>query len=126
MNVKKEILVPTIILLALDAIYLFTFKKMFADQVLQIQKTPMQVRIYSVISCYVALIFGLWYFIIRSRKSAFDAFVLGILIYAVYETTTFAIFKNWDIKLVILDTIWGGLLLSMTTFLTYKINSGHM
>lgn len=123
MNFRKEIVVPTIILLLFDSIYLYANQKLFANKVLEIQKTTMQVRYSSVIACYAILVIGLWYFIIRQHKEPIAAFYLGILIYGVYETTTFATFKNWNLGLVLMDTIWGGVLLFLTTSLTYKVNS---
>ena len=41
----------------------------------------------------------------------------------VYETTNKAIIKNWTWKTVMIDGIWGGILFSLTTFLTYKIQN---
>jgi len=119
----KNVLTPTIVLLLLDSIYLFFNKKIFEKQIIQIQKTSMQIRFASVVACYLFLISGLWYFIIRTHKSPIDAFLLGILVYGVYETTTYATLKNWDLKLVIMDTSWGGVLLGLTTYFTYKINN---
>ena len=48
-----------------------------------------------------------------------DAFLLGIVIYGVYESTNYAILKNWNIKAVALDTLWGGILFALTTKVTY-------
>jgi uncharacterized membrane protein len=79
----------------------------------------MKVNIFSAIITYIILIYGLNYFIISKNKSVYDAFIFGIIIYGVYETTNYAIFKNWSIKSVILDTIWGGILLSLTTKIIY-------
>ena len=79
----------------------------------------MKVNIFSAIITYIILIYGLNYFIISKNKSVYDAFILGIIIYGVYETTNYAIFKNWSIKSVILDTIWGGILLALTTKIIY-------
>jgi len=55
------------------------------------------------------------------KKSILEAFLLGIIIYAVYETTTLAILKNWTYKTAIIDTIWGGTLFALTTFIVYAI-----
>jgi uncharacterized membrane protein len=96
-------------------------QKPFANQIIQIQKTSMQLRLPSVIACYIFLVLGFWYFIIRTHRPAFDAFLLGVLIYGVFETTNYAMLKNWSFKLVILDTLWGGILLGLTTLITYKI-----
>ena len=40
--------------------------------------------------------FPLKKFILKDKKSVFDAFLLGIVIYGVYDTTTHAIFKKWS------------------------------
>jgi len=44
-----------------------------------------------------------------------------VLINGVYETTNYAFFNEWSPLLVLLDTLWGGILLGTTTFLYYKI-----
>ena len=55
--------------------------------------------------------------IIKPHKSVSEAFLLGIVIYGVYETTNYALFKNWSILSVIIDTLWGGLLFASTTYI---------
>jgi uncharacterized membrane protein len=67
--------------------------------------------------CYVFLIVGINYFIIKPRKSVSDACLLGLVIYGVYETTNYALFKNWSITTVIIDTLWGGALFAITTYI---------
>jgi uncharacterized membrane protein len=67
------------------------------------------------------LIFGLYYFIIKDNRPILDALLLGLVINAVYEGTTYAIFKKWNIKVVIMDILWGGVLLALTTLITYKL-----
>jgi len=37
-------------------------------------------------------------------------FLFGACIYAVYEGTNYAIFQNWPLAMVLLDTLWGGVL----------------
>jgi len=67
--------------------------------------------------CYVLMLIGINYFIIKPRRSVSDAFLLGIIIYGVYETTNYALFKNWSILSVIIDTLWGGVLFGTTTYI---------
>jgi uncharacterized membrane protein len=67
--------------------------------------------------CYILLVVGINYFIIKPRKSISDAFLLGIIIYGVYETTNLTLFKNWSILTVIIDTLWGGILFAATTYI---------
>ena len=67
--------------------------------------------------CYIFLIFGLNYFIIKRNHSVLDAFLLGLVIYGVYETTTKALFHKWSWLTVIIDTLWGGILFALTTII---------
>ncbi len=119
------LLKSSIVLLLLDSIYLTLFSKHFSDQVNDVQKSPLEFRLIPAILCYIALIFGLNYFVLNTNKSneqkILDAVLLGLVIYAVYEMTTYTILKDWNIKSVLIDTIWGGILFGLTTFIVTKI-----
>jgi uncharacterized membrane protein len=120
-TIIKTLFVSAIILLVLDAIYLFTFSNFFNGIVANVQNLSIRFQMRNLISaiiCYIVLITGLNYFIIFSNKSPFDAFLLGILVYAVYETTNYAIFDKWPITIVLIDTLWGGILFALTTYIT--------
>ena len=115
------VLVAGLIMLLLDFVYLSSLSKTYHDQVATIQRTVMNVKMEGAALCYMFLIFGLYHFILKDHKSPFDAFLLGLVIYGVYETTTYAIFKKWPFHLVIIDTLWGGTLFALTTILTYEV-----
>ena len=117
----SEIVVSGTIMLLLDVCYIAINKKMFDDQVIEVQRVILQARYTPAIICYILLIFGLYYFILRKRESILDAFLFGIVIYGVYETTNYTIFKKWKPVTVIVDSLWGGILMSTTTLLTYKL-----
>jgi len=123
MSTLLSIFITGLIMLILDSIYLTTFSGFFNNLVQSVQGTKIQFRLSGAIACYLLLITGLQYFIIEKKKSIKDAFLLGILIYGVYETTTYAIFKNWSIKSVLLDTLWGGILFALTTAGVYKLGA---
>ena len=117
MNNSIFIFIP--ILLFLDFVFLTFQRTMFEKQIFAIQKEKINMNIPSAIACYFFLLFGLYYFILKDRKSPLEAMLLGLIIYAVYETTTYALLKNWKLKTVIMDTLWGGILFYFTTYLTY-------
>ena len=52
-----------------------------------------------------------------------DAFLLGIFVYGVYEGTSYSILKNWTIYTILIDTLWGGTLFALTTYLFYNIKN---
>jgi uncharacterized membrane protein len=116
------ILLPAIILLTLDFIYIYATFNEFRLQIAEVQRVVLQVKYLGAILCYFFLIFGLYYFIIREHKSVFDAMLFGFIIYGVYDTTTYAVLKKWKLKLMIMDTLWGGALMGLTTWLTYKFS----
>jgi len=63
-----------------------------------------------------------YYVILSQNKSVTEAFILGLCIYGIYETTNYAIFDNWNIKALILDTLWGGILYASTTYIVNILN----
>ncbi len=123
MNIT-QVIISAIIMLLLDSVYLSIFKNFFNSIVNGIQNSKIKFKFLGAILCYILLIFGLNYFIIDQKKSFLDAFLLGIVIYGVYETTTYAIFDKWKLEAVVLDTLWGGILFTLTYFLTLKALKG--
>ena len=119
MNIR-QIIVTSIIFLLLDSIYLSSFSNFFNNVVKGIQGSKIQFRLMGAILCYIALIFGLNYFIIDEKKSVLDAFLFGLVIYSVFETTNYAILTNWPFSAVLLDSLWGGILYALTTYIYNK------
>lgn len=117
----KQIIASAVIMLVLDFIYLSINRVNFENQVISIQRVIMQVRPVPVVFCYALLIFGLAYFILRQHRSPLEAFILGVVIYGVFDTTNSAIFKKWSYHLAIMDTLWGGILMAATTQAVYTI-----
>jgi uncharacterized membrane protein len=116
------IILPAVILLTLDSIYIYTILNDFKLQIMEVQNDVLQVKYLGAVLCYFFLIFGLYYFIIRDHKSVFDAVLFGFIIYGVYDTTTYALFKKWKLNIMVMDIIWGGTLMGLTTWLTYKFS----
>lgn len=113
----------SILLLFLDTLHLYFFKNYYNDLVIKVQgdKTPLNIP--AILLSYFLIITGLYYFILTGSKSLIDAFILGIIIYGVFETTNLAIFKNWTWESVITDTLWGGILFTITTYILLFTNS---
>jgi uncharacterized membrane protein len=110
-------LISAIIFISIDFVYLNVIKDYFKNQIVSVQGSQPKINYLGAALCYIFLIAGINYFIIKPRKSVNDAFLLGIVIYGVYETTNYAILKNWSIMTVIMDTLWGGILFASTTYI---------
>ena len=116
-----EIFVSATVMLLLDSIYLSSFKKYFNRVFHSIQGSEITIKYSGVVLCYIVLLFGINYFIISRRASLLDAFILGFVIYAIYETTNYATLDNWPVFMILLDSLWGGILFVLTSLTTYKI-----
>tara|TARA_A100001035_G_C27669223_1_gene447542 strand:+ start:283 stop:654 length:372 start_codon:yes stop_codon:yes gene_type:complete len=116
----KNILVLSAIFLLVDSGYLFLMKDKFNKIVKAVQNEGLKLNIIYTLACYVFLISSIFYFIIGKNASLQDAFFLGLFIYGVFETTNLAIFKKWDPIVATVDTIWGGILFTLTTYF-YRI-----
>ena len=117
----REIIISTVTLLVLDGIYLYLTSKLFSDQITNIQRVVMQFKPIGAVVCYILLIVGLNYFIIQRNRSVTEAFFLGLVVYGVYDSTNYATLKKWTAELSILDTIWGGSVFALTTYITYML-----
>ena len=115
------ILISAIVMILLDSVYLNLFGAYFKRQVKSVQGSPLELNMVGAALCYVFLVFGLSYFILKNKRSVKDAFLLGIVIYAVFELTSLALFKNWHWFSVIIDTLWGGILFALTTGIVYRL-----
>jgi uncharacterized membrane protein len=121
-NMKNFLIILTIMLLV-DIIYLKSISLYFGKQISMIQNSPMILNIPSSLLCYLFLSFGLYYFIIKDNKSLLDAFLLGVVIYGVFEATNKALFTKWKWFTVLLDTVWGGILFLLTTYIYIVMKS---
>ena len=123
MNKINILLFSAVILLSLDFIYLNLTKSVFKTQVFKIQHGVMNVKLIPAILCYFFLVIGLNYFILQSHRTILEAFLLGFIIYGVFDSTNLAIFKNYEWNVAIMDTVWGGVLFALTTWIIYTFNN---
>jgi len=111
-----------VIFVILDSIYLFMMKGYFDNQIKSIQGSIIKMNLLPAVLCYISLVFGLYYFIIKDKKPLLQAFLLGLVIYSVYETTNWALFTGWKPTTVLIDTLWGGILFTLTAFIYGKLH----
>jgi hypothetical protein len=113
--------VVLISLLVLDAFYIGPQMSSFKELYKKIQGSPLVINPVGVILCYVFLVAELYYFILSRKGSVMDAFLLGFFTYGVYNTTTYALLKDFPFRIVITDSLWGGILFALTAFIYYKL-----
>ncbi len=104
----------TVILLAVDFLYL-SFSSTFAKAMFErIQGSPMKFNYLAAAIVYLVLA----YLLTRPYvDSATTAFGLGMATYAVYDFTNLATLKNYSVQFAIMDTLWGGTLFALAHFI---------
>lgn len=120
----KQIFLLGFIMLGLDVVFInFFLKKHFNKLIKSIQNSDIKLNYFGAIFTYILMCLGLYYFIIKDNRNIKDAFLLGIFVYGVYEGTSYSILKNWTIYTILIDTLWGGTLFALTTYLFYNIKN---
>ena len=104
-------------LVIIDSIFLYAMKDHFNKQVQTIQGSPLKLNMWGALITYIFLVVGLNYFIIKPKRSIKDAFLFGLIVYGVFEGTNIAIFSKWSWITFLIDTLWGGILLALTTYM---------
>ena len=118
----NSFIVSSILLVLIDLIYLyFIGKPVFDKTVAAIQSSSLVVNIAPAIFTYILMVILLNYFIISVNKSAFDAFIVGFCTYGIFDFTNMAIFKKYNLRTAITDTLWGAILFFSVTTITYYI-----
>jgi uncharacterized membrane protein len=118
----NSFIVSSVLMIVIDTVYLyFVGKPVFDKTVAAIQNSSLVVNIAPAIFTYILMAIILNYFIISVNKSAFDAFILGFCAYGIFDFTNMAIFKKYNLKTAITDTLWGAILFFSVTTITYYL-----
>jgi len=115
-NIIKNILVSTVLFLAIDSVYLTLSKTLFNSLVKSIQGNEIKLNLDGAIFAYLCIVLIFNYFIIQKNGGLMDAFLLGLLTYGIFEGTNRAIFSKWSVKAMIIDTVWGGVLFASVLY----------
>jgi uncharacterized membrane protein len=120
----QNIIALAVIMTLIDFVYLTSIGDFFNKNIKKIQGSPIKMKYLGAIICYPLMIFGLYYFIIKNKSNyktkgemIRDAAILGWIIYGVYESTNYAIIDKWNLEMVIIDGLWGGVLFGLTTYI---------
>lgn len=110
-----------IILILLDFIYLYLTREWYKKEIKNSQGTELKLKWNGVIIRYLSQIIGLNLFILQQNNTLFDSFIYGLIIYSNYLGTNYATLNYFDEKLALSDLLKGGLIMVITTILSYKI-----
>lgn len=82
-----------------------------------IQGSAIDVRWFAASTIYLILPIALWLWAVKDATSymtvAAKGATVGFLMYAFYDLTNYATFKNWTLEMTIIDITWGTFLCTM-------------
>jgi uncharacterized membrane protein len=133
MDIYIKYLIISILLVFLDFIWISFNMVSYSNTILKIQKTPLEARLEHTIIAYIIIFFSVIYvaipFTTQNIKGKEDASVerkllkslmyggaVGFSIYGIYNFTSLTIYKDMEVSVGILDTLWGTTLYTLTTF----------
>lgn len=104
----KHLLICSVLLFIVDLPWLFLTGGNYSAIVQAIQGgSVVRMRPLAGIVVYPALAY-----LALNTKSLKDSFLTGLAVYAVYDFTVLAVFKDYPFYMGILDSLWGGILFS--------------
>ena len=124
-----QFIVCFLLVIAIDIPYLYLNADFYKKKTLQISGKPYpDNRLYSAIIVYIAIASGIITFVLphidtskshmtRFRSALLYGGLFGSLTYAVFDFTNHFMFEKWDIYVSIMDTIWGGILCALVSFI---------
>jgi len=127
-------IISAIILLVLDAGYIYTIKNGYFGMLRNIQGGhSVELNVYAAIFSYVFVIGGLTLFVLPYAQKMMDTIdgnlsvmnkiyiavvvggLFGAIINGVYNTTNMALFKNFSLQFALFDIVWGAFLYYVAT-----------
>ena len=97
-----------LLFIAVDSIWLISGSSLSSKMVQDIQGSPITIRFLPAVIVYVALAY-----LVSIPKTSKEAFLLGLSTYAIYDFTNYAILKKYSLQFALMDTIWGGILMTI-------------
>lgn len=109
MNRELQIFGTAVLLLIVfDLPWLLFIGESAQKLILRIQGSTLQLRFAPAFVVYLALAY-----IVTQTKTPMEAFKMGVAVYAVYDFTNLAMFKNYTLEFALIDSLWGGVLMAL-------------
>jgi uncharacterized membrane protein len=105
-----------VLLLAFDMPWLFLIGETAQKLIMRIQGSELKLRYTPALVVYVALAY-----LVMKAETPMEAFKMGVAVYAVYDFTNYAMFKNYTLSFAILDSLWGGILMALVRYALDRI-----
>jgi uncharacterized membrane protein len=136
LNKVLATVISVLILLVLDAAYIYAIKDGYMAMVKHIQGVNVQINIYAFVLAYIFVVTGLVLYVLpyaekikltMNRVDGLTVFnklyiavvagaLFGAFVYGIYNATNMALFKHFSISFALFDMVWGSFLYFIATF----------
>jgi len=104
------------VLLGVDMIYLLTGGIFFGHMVERIQGRSVDIRFLAAIPVYIASAY-----LLLQTKSYMEAGLYGLCVITVYDMTNYSIFRDYDLKIALMDMTWGAILFMSARYILKNV-----
>ncbi len=105
-----------LLLILIDLPWLLLIGDTAQRLVLRIQGSDLKLRYIPALVVYLALAY-----LVTKTETPLEAFKVGVAVYAVYDFTNLAMFKNYTLSFALMDSLWGGILMATTRYALNRI-----
>jgi uncharacterized membrane protein len=105
-----------LLLILIDLPWLLLIGETAQRLVFRIQGSDLKLRYAPALVVYLALAY-----LVTKTDSPMEAFKVGVAVYAVYDFTNYAMFKNYTLSFALMDSLWGGILMATTRYALDRI-----
>jgi uncharacterized membrane protein len=106
-----------VLIILIDIPWLFLVGPVAQQMIFNIQGSKLVLRVLPALLVYVFLAY-----LLTIPGSALEAFILGASVYGVYDFTNYSTIKNYTAQFAIIDTTWGGTLMTIAYLVKEKWN----
>lgn len=125
MSPLRTVLLLFVVAVLVDIPYLWArldfHKAFFAN----IQKSPLEVRLFPAALVYVLFALALYHVALKPaaslKEAALRGAAVGAVMYGFYDATSWATLSGWTTSMAITDTLWGATAGLLTASIAYKI-----
>ncbi len=110
----SHLLIISLLYIIADIPYLAIAGQRWKDMITRIQGSPADIDLRYAGIVYVFLAFGLYNLVLVDAEKntlsevATKSFMFGFASYGVFNFTSAALYRKYDIKIALADTLWGG------------------
>ena len=108
MNKVVTLVVIAAMLVSLDMLWFtWSVKALYRPAALAIQGSSLRLRLVGGVVAWLLLAWGIQYFVLGRQDAWVHGAVLGLVVYGVYNGTTYAMFGKYPLHVAVMDTLWG-------------------